>query len=52
MKRCIICLHNDIDTIFVPCGHFTCCRQCARKIEKCAICRVLIRKTYLVFFAV
>ncbi len=28
---CIVCLDNDVDTVFVPCGH-TCCGGCASRI--------------------
>lgn len=36
---CIICLDNQRDTIFVPCGHFGSCFQCSKNIQQCAVCR-------------
>jgi Zinc finger, C3HC4 type (RING finger) len=36
---CIICLDNQRDTIFVPCGHFGSCFQCSENNEHCAVCR-------------
>jgi hypothetical protein len=36
---CIICLDNQRDTMFVPCGHFGSCFQCSENIEYCAVCR-------------
>lgn len=36
---CSICMDNDSDTAFVPCGHFVTCNGCARNCTDCPICR-------------
>mmetsp|Transcript_15741 Transcript_15741/g.40133 ORF Transcript_15741/g.40133 Transcript_15741/m.40133 type:complete len:143 (+) Transcript_15741:181-609(+) len=36
---CIICMARKYDTIFVGCGHMCCCNKCARRCDKCPICR-------------
>lgn len=28
---CSICMDQKIDTIFLPCAHLSCCRNCAQK---------------------
>lgn len=40
-KDCIICFAMEKDTVFVPCGHYCCCKTCAVKLDgrKCCICR-------------
>jgi len=30
---CKICISNDINAVFVPCGHSGCCYQCALSLE-------------------
>lgn len=43
---CAICMDNQKDTVFGPCGHFNCCRTCADHIlkttSKCPICRSVL----------
>jgi chromosome segregation ATPase len=39
--NCVICNERPRDTIFFPCTHFVCCKQCMKRIEdeKCPMCR-------------
>lgn len=40
---CIICLTNEKNVAFTPCGHFCCCNECYAKLEKkCPLCRSII----------
>ena len=43
---CVICMDNQKDTVFGPCGHFNCCRTCADHIlkttSKCPMCRSVL----------
>lgn len=41
MEKCIFCLENDISTVFVGCGHMSCCIDCATNIQikVCPNCR-------------
>lgn len=32
--RCIVCLENQKDTLFKPCRHICCCRECARELAR------------------
>ena len=42
-KTCKVCYKNTINTIFFPCGHITCCKECKDEIQindnKCPLCR-------------
>ena len=40
--ECVICLCNEKNIIFNPCGHYYCCVECSNRIDKCPICREII----------
>lgn len=44
-RDCNICLDSQINTVFVPCGHSSCCYQCAQRFYKkpCPICRKKVK---------
>lgn len=46
--ECIICLDSHKDSVFIPCGHYCCCFECAEQCKDCPLCRgkftSLIRK--------
>jgi hypothetical protein len=37
--ECIICMSNEKNSIFSPCGHYMTCRSCANQCKNCPICR-------------
>jgi uncharacterized CHY-type Zn-finger protein len=37
--ECVICMAQPKSRVFVPCGHFYTCYECARELETCPICR-------------
>lgn len=39
---CVVCLSNEKDTVFVPCGHYYCCLECSTRLKDCPICRTRI----------
>jgi hypothetical protein len=39
LNICSICLENEKNTVIVSCGHLSMCERCAKKINKCPICR-------------
>ncbi|KAG8370700.1 hypothetical protein BUALT_Bualt13G0010600 [Buddleja alternifolia] len=46
---CKICLQQDYNSVFVPCGHMCCCLACAQDLNTCPVCRASINqilKTY------
>ena len=36
---CIICEENPVQRVFQPCGHASCCQECATKVIDCPSCR-------------
>ena len=38
-SECCICLSEEKEIVFVPCGHYYCCNTCSKKVNKCPICR-------------
>jgi hypothetical protein len=46
---CKVCMTEKISVVFLPCGHFCCCKSCASKLGNCPICRVTKTGTIQVF---
>jgi hypothetical protein len=42
-RKCLVCLENGINICFLPCRHSCCCTRCANRLEKCPICRTMIK---------
>mgnify|MGYP001257397207 CR=1 FL=1 len=40
--ECCICLSNNANMVFYPCGHLICCSVCTAKVDKCPLCRKFI----------
>jgi hypothetical protein len=45
---CCICLSNKSNIGFEYCKHFCTCEDCAFRLEKCPLCRVLINNKYII----
>ncbi|XP_057850218.1 E3 ubiquitin-protein ligase SP1 isoform X2 [Cryptomeria japonica] len=46
---CVICLEQEYNAVFVPCGHMCCCTSCSSHLSSCPLCRRRIQqvvKTY------
>lgn len=50
-KICKICYNEELEVVFLPCGHVIACVKCACDMKSCAVCRKLITKTVRVFFS-
>eukprot|EP01083_Nonionella_stella_P304208 1056192_1 len=50
---CGICIANQIDTVMIPCYHQYFCNGCVskRKIERCPICRAMVKEIKQTFMA-
>jgi len=51
---CRICLENEVDSVFKPCGH-TLCGECAKNIynnqkRECSFCRQTIERIDKIYF--
>ena len=50
-QECVICMTNERAIVFVPCGHFVACAECAARIEECPACRSPIASKLKTFAA-
>ena len=50
-RKCKICLIQEINVVFLPCGHLISCLRCARAFYKCPICRCNINKVIKTFLS-
>ncbi|CAD5225663.1 unnamed protein product [Bursaphelenchus okinawaensis] len=39
---CGVCMDSRREVIFMPCLHFTCCKNCSDAMDHCSICRLRI----------
>ena len=39
---CKVCLDNEVQTAFLPCGHAVCCTSCIVSLGKCPTCRHVV----------
>lgn len=46
---CKICIENQIDCVFVECGHLMSCLKCSQNLEKCPFCRQTIYKIVKIY---
>ncbi|XP_060065156.1 baculoviral IAP repeat-containing protein 7-like [Ylistrum balloti] len=44
-KTCKVCLDEEANIVFLPCGHLVTCPMCASALRKCPMCRTYIRGT-------
>ncbi|RZC35564.1 BIR and/or zf-C3HC4 3 domain containing protein [Asbolus verrucosus] len=38
-KMCKICFINEIEVVFIPCGHLLACIECSLSLKTCPVCR-------------
>ena len=49
-RTCKVCMDAEVGVVFLPCGHFSCCANCANGMDLCPMCRSPIHemvRTYL-----
>ena len=44
LKICKICLTNEIQQVFLYCGHLIACNECGKRFLFCPICKLIIVK--------
>lgn len=43
--ECVICMDDQSEVVFVPCGHMCCCSECGMtNIKECPMCRTRIER--------
>lgn len=58
-RLCKICLEEEVQMVFIPCGHTVSCQECAQCLtdkkpqnqRKCPVCRKNIEGKVRIFFA-
>ena len=38
-RLCNVCMDELISSVFCPCGHYVACERCAKRLDKCPVCR-------------
>ncbi|XP_078615353.1 baculoviral IAP repeat-containing protein 2-like [Branchiostoma floridae x Branchiostoma japonicum] len=38
-RMCKICMEEEMEIVFVPCGHFAVCQNCSASLHHCPMCR-------------
>ncbi|KAM5563808.1 E3 ubiquitin-protein ligase SP1 [Rosa sericea] len=46
---CVICLEQEYNAVFVPCGHMCCCTTCSLHLTNCPLCRRRIEQVVKTF---
>ncbi|KAL1539800.1 Subtilisin-like protease 1, variant 2 [Salvia divinorum] len=46
---CVICLEQEYNSVFVPCGHMCCCMSCSSHLTNCPLCRRRIEQVVRTF---
>ncbi|XP_078446795.1 E3 Ubiquitin ligase family protein [Wolffia australiana] len=46
---CVICLEQEYNAVFVPCGHMCCCTLCSSHLHTCPLCRRRIEQVVRTF---
>ena len=50
-RICKVCYDEEINTVFLPCGHLVCCSMCAPALSKCPVCRTSITDPIRVYLS-
>ncbi|NXT78208.1 LRSM1 ligase, partial [Zapornia atra] len=38
-SECVVCMEQETQMIFLPCGHVCCCQACCERLQACPLCR-------------
>lgn len=49
-RPCSVCLEAAVEVALRPCGHAVLCRECAKAVSTCPVCRAGVRGRLRVFF--
>ncbi|KAL3279746.1 hypothetical protein HHI36_017254 [Cryptolaemus montrouzieri] len=50
-RLCKVCMDSEVGVVFLPCGHFATCVNCAPNLQDCPVCRTTIKATVRTFLA-
>ncbi|KAM4647455.1 E3 ubiquitin-protein ligase LRSAM1 isoform 8-T9 [Amazona ochrocephala] len=38
-SECVVCMEQETQMVFLPCGHVCCCQSCCERLLTCPLCR-------------
>ncbi|NWS66201.1 LRSM1 ligase, partial [Crotophaga sulcirostris] len=48
-SECVVCMEQETQMIFLPCGHVCCCQTCCEQLHTCPLCRKDITQHIRIF---
>lgn len=48
-SECVVCMEQEPQTVFLPCGHVCCCQGCCERLPSCPLCRQDIAQRIRIF---
>ncbi|XP_014163604.1 E3 ubiquitin-protein ligase LRSAM1 [Geospiza fortis] len=48
-SECVVCMEQEPQMIFLPCGHVCCCQGCCERLPSCPLCRQDIAQRVRIF---
>ncbi|NXN90957.1 LRSM1 ligase, partial [Rhinopomastus cyanomelas] len=48
-SECVVCMEQETQMIFLPCGHICCCQTCCEQLHTCPLCRKDITQRIRIF---
>ncbi|NXI59505.1 LRSM1 ligase, partial [Chloroceryle aenea] len=48
-SECVVCMEQETQMIFLPCGHVCCCQSCCDRLHTCPLCRKDITQRIRIF---
>ncbi|XP_037255640.1 E3 ubiquitin-protein ligase LRSAM1 isoform X2 [Falco rusticolus] len=48
-SECVVCMEQETQMIFLPCGHVCCCQTCCERLRTCPLCRKDIAQRIRIF---
>lgn len=50
-SECVVCMEQEAQMIFLPCGHVCCCQTCCKRLQTCPLCRRDITQHIRIFYS-
>ncbi|XP_035197482.1 E3 ubiquitin-protein ligase LRSAM1 isoform X2 [Oxyura jamaicensis] len=50
-SECVVCMEQEAQTVFLPCGHVCCCQTCCEQLRACPLCRKDITQHVRIFYS-
>ncbi|NWH47359.1 LRSM1 ligase, partial [Fregata magnificens] len=48
-SECVVCMEQETQMVFLPCGHVCCCQTCCERLHTCPLCRKDITQRIRIF---